>query len=148
MIDDDGEADGEIKALTEEEVEDTEMEGECSIMGYLSLFEEKKWRPRTMKLRGLVKGVPILILVDSGATHNFISKQMVEAMGWAVEHTKPMVIKLGDGYKAISQGQCAGLAVEVGDVSVNVDALLFELEGVDMVLGIAWLATLGGMWVD
>lgn len=120
-------------------------------MGYLSLAEEKKWQPRTMKLRGLVKGVPILILVDSGATHNFISKRMVSAMGWAVEDTKPMIIKLGDGYKgykAVSQGQCGGLEVEVGNVSVKIDALLFELEGIDMVLGIAWLATLGGMWVD
>lgn len=36
----------------------------------------------------------------------------------------------------------------MGDVSIKVDALLFELKGIDMVLGMAWLASLGGIWVD
>lgn len=59
-----------------------------------------------------------------------------------------MTIKLGDGYRAMVQGQCRGLEVVMGDVSVKVDALLFKLEGIDMVLGMAWLASLGGMWVN
>lgn len=59
-----------------------------------------------------------------------------------------MTIKLGDGYRAMVQGQCRGLEVVMGDVSVKVDALLFKLEGIDMVLGMAWLASLGGIWVD
>lgn len=118
------------------------------MMGYLGFIEDKQWHPRTMRLRGLVKGVPILILVDSGATHNFISKMMVTTMGWGVEDTRPMTIKLGDGYRAVTQGRCRGLEVAVGDVSVKVDAFLFELEGIDMVLGMAWLASLGAMWVD
>ncbi|RZB80343.1 hypothetical protein D0Y65_030183 [Glycine soja] len=68
--------------------------------------------------------------------------------GVGMEDTRPMTIKLGDGYRAMVQGQCRGLEVVMGDVSVKVDALLFKLEGIDMVLGMAWLASLGGMWVN
>lgn len=58
-------------------------------------------------------------------------------MGWPVEDTSPMIIKLGDGYKAVSQGQYAGMEIEVGKVSVKVEAMLFDLEGVGVVLGIS-----------
>lgn len=86
--------------------------------------------------------------MDSGATHNFISRKLVAAMGWPTEDTTPLLIKLGDGHKAVSQGQCAGLQIEVGSVSVEVNALLFDLEGIDVVLGISWLTTIGEMRID
>ncbi|RDX64648.1 Actin-related protein 8, partial [Mucuna pruriens] len=56
-----------------------EVNGECSVMGSLSIG--KGWRPQTMRLKGKINGVPILILVDSGATYNFISKKLVASMG-------------------------------------------------------------------
>lgn len=139
IIDDDEEAKGEAHVMAGCEEEEFEAVGECNMMGILSLLEDTKWQPQTMKVRGLVRGVAILILVDSGATHNFISRKLVAAMGWPTEDTTPMLV---------SQGQCAGLQIEVGSVSVEVNALLFDLEGIDVVLGISWLATVGEMRID
>nr|KYP53687.1 Retrovirus-related Pol polyprotein from transposon 297 family [Cajanus cajan] len=38
-----------------------------------------------MKLRGYVPRILLFILVDSGATHNFVLKKLVEEMGWSWE---------------------------------------------------------------
>lgn len=108
IIDDEEEDEGEANIMVDGEVDELEVVGECSVMGILSLLDGK-CQPQTMKVQGVVKGVPILLLVDSGATHNFISRKLVAVMGWPTENTTPMLIKLGDGHKAVSQGQCAGL---------------------------------------
>jgi len=69
-------------------------------------------------------------------------------MGWQIEATKPMNIKLGDGYLARAQGICPGVELEIGGLKFTVDTVLFDLEGVDLILGIAWLAPLGTIMVD
>lgn len=91
---------GNLIAIEEEE--GVEVDGECSVMRLRSLLTEKDLQPQTMKLKGTIRGVPILLLVDSGATHNFISKKLAVSMGWLIEETKPTHIKLGNGYKAIA----------------------------------------------
>lgn len=139
---DEGEAN--IMESTAEEDEEQEVDGECRIMN-LSVDQVQ---PQTMKLEGAVQGVPILILVDSGATHNFISIKLVEAMGWHVESTRKMRIRLGDGHKAVAQGECKQVQIEIEGIKLSVDTLLFDLKGIDIVLGISWLASLGEMLVD
>ena len=37
-------------------------------------------KPRTMKLRGEIQGKEVVVLIDCGATHNFISKPVVESL--------------------------------------------------------------------
>ncbi|KAJ1379698.1 Aspartic peptidase domain superfamily, partial [Sesbania bispinosa] len=101
-----------------------------------------------LRLKGRIKGVPILILVDSRATHNFISKRLIETMGWPVDDSKEIRVKLGDGHKTRAWGKCKDLKVEIGDTKVIIDAHLFDLGDVDLVLGMAWLSTLGETLVD
>lgn len=101
-----------------------------------------------MKLKGKINGVPILIFVDNRTTHNFISQKLVATMGWEVEETKDLRIKLGDGHLVVARGTCKGVEIELGGITVTVDTSLFDLEDVDVVLGISWLAMLGEMLVD
>lgn len=54
-------------------------------------------QPQTMKLRGKVLQQAVMILIDSGASHNFISSKLVKSLGLQVESTKPYKVKLGDG---------------------------------------------------
>jgi len=86
--------------------------------------------------------------VDSGATHNFISKKLITAMGWEVQETVPVQIELANGYKTRSMGECKQAMVEIGKLKLEIDALVFDLDEVDIVLGMAWLNSIGGMWVD
>ncbi|MCI26270.1 RNA-directed DNA polymerase (Reverse transcriptase), partial [Trifolium medium] len=61
---------GEIVKLEEAESEGEEEEdGECKLMGVLGTMGE----PHTMKVEGKIQNVDLLVLIDSGASHNFIS---------------------------------------------------------------------------
>ncbi|XP_057429344.1 uncharacterized protein LOC130722592 [Lotus japonicus] len=140
--DDVGEA-GELSAETEDE-DDAAVDGACSIMRLSS----EPIQGQTMKLQGSILGVPILILVDSGATHNFISKRVVETMGWATQATPTMRILLGDGSKTTASGKCEQVSLEIANYKTTVEAILFDLDGIDLVLGIAWLVTLGDMLIN
>ncbi|KAF7810403.1 Deoxycytidylate deaminase [Senna tora] len=64
----------------------------------------------TMKLLGKINGTEVLVMVDSGATHNFISTEFVEKLGLKVEKTK---VTLGDGCCVQQEGKCRGLEVEL-----------------------------------
>lgn len=72
MIEEEELGDGEVNAMYAEEEEEVE-EGELSVMSLKGLVAAKSSDLRTRKIRGQVQGVPILLLIDSGATHNFIS---------------------------------------------------------------------------
>jgi predicted aspartyl protease len=62
-----------------------------------------------MKFQGSINGVEVLILVDSGATHNFLSQKLAHHMDWAIESTPQMKVKLGNGVQVATQGVCRNL---------------------------------------
>lgn len=148
MLEDDDFDDGEIQVINVEVEEEAENEGELSVMSLQGLVAHQVSKFHTIRLQGKVQGVPILLLIDSGATHNFISHKLVATMGWSVANTTPLQIKLGNGSKTRTQGECKGVLVEIGQIKVEIDALLFDLDGIDIVLGMAWLNSIGSMWVD
>lgn len=53
----------------------------------------------TMKSISKLKGEEILILKDSGATHNFIATKAVERLNLPIQTSKTFEVSLGDGYK-------------------------------------------------
>lgn len=143
--DDQGTDEGEANVMLHDEEVD---EGELSVMSLLGLPATRGQETRTIRLRGKIQDVPILLLVDSGATHNFISQKLVRAMGWQVNDTTSLHIKLGDGYKAKTRGECKGVRIELEKIEFEIDAFLFDLDGIDIVLGMAWLNTIGEIRVD
>ncbi|KAJ1420531.1 Aspartic peptidase domain superfamily [Sesbania bispinosa] len=54
-----------------------------------------------------------------------------------------MGVRLGDGCRVLSKGPCSGVEVDIGNYNCSVDAWVMELGGVDLILGVAWLKTLG-----
>ncbi|MCH94240.1 enzymatic polyprotein [Trifolium medium] len=92
---------------------------------------------QTMKIEGRIANVDVLVLIDSGASHNFISPQIATALGLDVTPIPVKNIKLGDGHKVVSKGMCAGIMMKLGSVEISVDALVLELGGLDMVLGVS-----------
>lgn len=52
--------------------------------------------PKTRKLMGMLNEAPMVVMVDSGATHCFISTNLVERLG-VLDSLKNVWSLLGDG---------------------------------------------------
>ncbi|XP_057429427.1 uncharacterized protein LOC130722640 [Lotus japonicus] len=137
---------GEIVMLEgEPEVsEEDEAVVEYKLMGVLGRMEEH----HTMKIEGQVDNVNLLVLIDSGASHNFISPAVTNALGLIITPIASRHIRLGDEHRVVTQGVCKGIKARLGKIEVVIDALVLELGGLDMVLGVSWLSTLGKVVMD
>lgn len=49
---------------------------------------------------------------------------------------------MGDGNWKNTQGKCKGVKFQIVEHKDTIDGLVFMLRGVDLILGMAWLATL------
>lgn len=53
----------------------------------------------------------MLVLIDSGASHNFISRRLVEELEMVVVDTRPYLVSLGDEQKKKMSGCCEQVAL-------------------------------------
>lgn len=101
-----------------------------------------------MKIEGKLANVTVEVLIDSGASHSFISPKLTTALGLIVTPTTVRSIKLGDSHRVMSEGVCRGVRIALGTQNFVIDALVLELGGLDVVLGVSWLSTLGKVVMD
>lgn len=63
-------------------------------------------------------------------------------------NTEQFGVSLGDGSRRFTQGRCGGLSAEGGKTTLEVDAFVLELGGIDLILGLECFETLGETVVD
>nr|XP_027188679.1 uncharacterized protein LOC113785810 [Cicer arietinum] len=112
----------------------------CSMSGFTTT--------RSWKVEGLLEGVAVVILIDCGASHNFIATKLVERLHLTIMETSPYMVEVGDGHKVRCKGKCAQLKFQMQNLEAIQDFYLFTLKGVDMVLGLDWLAGVGEIKAD
>lgn len=83
------------------------------------------------------------VLVDCGATHNFISMDLVHKLQLPTTRVKRYAISVRDDRRVCSDLQCPGVNIEIQGMSILQPFYPFMLVGVEVVLGVEWLATLG-----
>ncbi|GFS39350.1 hypothetical protein Acr_00g0062470 [Actinidia rufa] len=91
---------------------------------------------RTMRVHGLVKKQKVVILIDTGSTHNFLNQEVVERAGVETVDTDPLTAFVVDGTKMISCVACKDFKWEMQGAVFQTDMRVLELKGCDMVLGI------------
>lgn len=84
-----------------------------------------------------------MILLDCGASHNFIATELVDKLNLRVQDTPPYLVEVGDGHKVRCKGKCPKLKFQLQQLEIEQEFYLFTLKGVDIVLGLDWLAGLG-----
>ncbi|KAJ9558566.1 LOW QUALITY PROTEIN: hypothetical protein OSB04_013180 [Centaurea solstitialis] len=117
--------------------------GSCTALECVGSLVTAKSGGKTLKIEGTISGIPIVILVDSGATHNFVSRKLATALGISSEFFNGINISLGDSHVVFVNKRCLGLPIVISGCEFFLDALLFEMGHLDMILGIEWLKTLG-----
>ena len=128
----------------EEETEDTE----ASMMALsLSSFLGQSCSTTT-KLKGAIKKNSVVVMIDSGVTHNFISPLTVQKTKLKVMKNTNLRVLLGTGISFQGTGVCQKVTVGLPSMSFEADFVVLELGNVDVILGVEWLRTLGKCMVD
>ena len=109
----------------ETEEEDEDAEAKCKIIGVMGSMGEF----HMMKIDGKIAGIEVVVLIDSGASHNFISPEITTALGLQITPMAAKTIRLGYGHKVLSKGLCEGVRISLGSQTFVVDALVLELGG-------------------
>jgi len=82
------------EVLNQLEIEDTLASDFCQLsLNALSGAEKGD----AMKLRALVHNKVMLILIDSGSSHSFISSAFVDKLGLPTKYIKPQQVRLANG---------------------------------------------------
>lgn len=63
---------------------------------------------------------PIIILIDCGGSHNFISKELVERLQLTVQDT-PYMVEVGDGHKIRCRVKCKRIVDSDTDLKIKQD---------------------------
>ena len=71
--------------------------------------------PGTMNVKGKVKNEEVIVLIDCGVTHNFISKKLVTALNLPLKTTTNSGVILGSGTTIKGKGVCGKVEVLTGD---------------------------------
>ena len=111
-----------------------------SVVGFTSSY--------TMKLKGEIQGHPVMVLIDCGATHNFIAKDIVRQLQLSLIPTTSYGVIMGTGDMVRIEGICKNLLLTLQDIEIIEDFLPFDLGSADVILGMQWLENLGMMQVN
>ncbi|KAA0037229.1 ty3-gypsy retrotransposon protein [Cucumis melo var. makuwa] len=80
----------------------------------------------TMKLRGVVKGKEIIVLTDSGATHNFIHYELVKEKKIPMDRNTQFGVIIGDGTSCKGKGICSRVEIQLEGLTIVADLLAVD----------------------
>lgn len=123
----------EVEEFPEEEEDEGNDQGItlCAVNGNLIY--------NTFKVAGQIKGKPVLILIDSGSTHNVVNATLVEKLKLETKTVPTYKVSLANGNEVKGNTQCSQLKWGVGSESFEIDALVLPLFDYDVILGMQWL---------
>ena len=100
--------------------------------------------PQTMKLKRDIKGQPVIVLIDGGAIHNFIAVELVQQLGLPRTETAGYGVIMGTRMAVQGADICKGVKLHLQNLQIVEDFLPLELGSSDVILGMKWLAAVGG----
>ena len=102
----------------------------------------------TLRVRGTVRGQRVSVLVDSGATQNFIDAQMVERRGIQTESFDGFSVLVPRDQTMMCARYVPELSVTMGTYTLTDHFFVVDIPDTNMILGVQWLITLGKVTTD
>ncbi|KAJ0745438.1 putative nucleotidyltransferase, Ribonuclease H [Helianthus annuus] len=96
----------------------------------------------TMQVVGRIGTKYLYILLDSGSTHNFMSKALAQKLKCPIKQIQNVQITVADGNKVECVNMCKDFQWVMQGNWFTADVLVIDLNNYDLVLGIQWLETL------
>ena len=101
--------------------------------------------PQTLNIEGYIKKKKVIALIDFGSTHNFIHYKLAKALNCFVYLAPEFQVMIVDGGTIKFSGKCNKINLTMGECVMNSPMIPIPMGGVDFLLGIQWLQSLGTM---
>ena len=131
----------EVHLLAESRAPTLSAISSCSVSDSAGV-KEGVGRNSLLSMQGLISGLPAVILIDCGASHNFISRSWVERHELKTEQlSTPLGVKLADsGPLRQVDFRTEVLPISVAPCSFSQSFVAIDMDGFDALLGKEWLS--------
>ena len=99
--------------------------------------------PQTLKIEGHIKKKRVIVLIDSGSTHNFIHCKVAKELNCFLYPAPECQVMVANGGTINCSGKCHNIKLAMGEYVLNTPMLSIPMGGADVVLGVQWLQYLG-----
>ena len=83
------------------------------------------------------------MLIDSSSTHKFIHCKLYKALNCFIYQAPEFQVMIVDGGTINCSGKCHKITLTTGEYVLNSPMIATTIRGVDVVLGVQWLQSLG-----
>jgi hypothetical protein len=104
--------------------------------------------PQTLKIIGYIKHRKVIILVDSGSTHNFVHHHISQETNCYIRAVNNFQIMIANGGSMKCGRHCENVHLQIGDYHLKSHMFAIDMGSCDIVLGADWLKTLGPILMD
>jgi hypothetical protein len=104
--------------------------------------------PQTLKLIGYIKHRKVIILVDSGNTHNFIHCRIAQETHCYIHVVNNFQIMIANGGSMKCGGRCENVHLQISDYHMKSHMFSIDMGSCDIMLGADWLRTLCPILMD
>lgn len=89
-----------------------------------------------------------IVLIDSGSTHNFINKKLASWLRLPLVPIDPFSVKVANGSSMKCQRRFDNVPLQIQGISFSLTLFSLPFMGLDVVLGVQWLESLGAVICD
>jgi len=92
--------------------------------------------PQTLKIEGYIKKKKVIVLIDSGSTHNFIHYKLDKSLNFFLYPALEFQVMIADEGTINCSGKCNKINLTMGEYVMNIPMISIPMGGADNVLGI------------
>lgn len=100
---------------------------------------------QTLKIGGHIKKKKVIVLIDSSSTHNFIHYNITKELNCFLYLAPKCQVIVANGGTINCFGKCHNIKLTMGEYSFNIPMLSIPMGGVNVILGVQWLQSLGAI---
>eukprot|EP00253_Pinus_taeda_P006087 PITA_06087 len=98
--------------------------------------------PQTIKIEGQIKKKKVIVLIDSGSTHNFIHCKVAKEFNCFLYLAPECQVMIANGGTINCSGKCHNRNLSMGEYVLTSPMFSIPMGGAHVVLGVQWLQSL------
>ena len=103
---------------------------------------------KSYKVKRSIEESEVMVLIDSGASSNFISEKLVKRLKLTIYNVNSFMVEVVNGQVEWGLGVCPKVTLMVQRVKIEQPFFVIPMGTTDVVLGLDWLASLRKVEAD